>query len=147
MNMAGILVLTDDRAATPAWFKHLPQHIKKRAVIRRRRQFMEACNLSGIVAVFVDVSKTLERSMAGQYWPDALDDVRQLRAETDSPIIVLSPLANEERAIEMYDAGADEYIVKPLIPSLATAKVLAWLRWTGNISDSETGIHRSRITS
>ena len=144
-RMDGILVLTDDRVAVPAWFKHLPQRIRKRSTIGRRRQFMPACNVSGVAFFFIDVSNAFDRLASVQDWLDVLDDVRCIRAKTDAPILVLSPSANEARAIEMYEAGIDEYVVKPLVPSLVTAKVLAWLRWTGHILDAETDPSNSRI--
>jgi two-component system KDP operon response regulator KdpE len=47
--------------------------------------------------------------------PDAngLDVIRSLRTWTDSPILVLSAVADEQEKIRALDAGADDYVTKP----------------------------------
>ena len=57
---------------------------------------------------------------------------RILRGETVIPILLLSPRNNESHILEIYQAGADECVAKPISPALFIAKVTAWLRrsWT-----------------
>jgi len=63
---------------------------------------------------------------------DGVDLCRQLRAEVINPILLLTPIGNEDHILEAYQAGVDEYIVKPISLSLFLTKVMAWLRhsWT-----------------
>ena len=63
---------------------------------------------------------------------DGVDLCRQLRAEAINPILLLTPIGNEDHILEAYQAGVDEYIVKPISLSLFLTKVMAWLRhsWT-----------------
>ena len=59
---------------------------------------------------------------------DPLDVCRALRSETIAPIVVLSPRAEEERVLQVYEAGIDEYLCKPISPRILVAKVKALLR-------------------
>jgi two-component system response regulator RegX3 len=57
-----------------------------------------------------------------------LDLVRELRAETLTPLLLLAFAHTEEFVIEAYQAGADDFLAKPVSPSLFQAKVQVWLR-------------------
>jgi DNA-binding response OmpR family regulator len=57
-----------------------------------------------------------------------LNMVRSLREESVVPVILLTSSKEEEYVLEAYDSGVDEYILKPISPSLFHAKVKAWLR-------------------
>jgi DNA-binding response OmpR family regulator len=63
---------------------------------------------------------------------DALALIRSLRAEAVNPILLFTPNRDEAHALDAYQAGVDECIVKPVSPSLFLAKLRAWLRrsWT-----------------
>ena len=58
--------------------------------------------------------------------------IKDLRNETANPILLLASRQDEEYLVEMYNAGVDEYIVKPISPAIFVAKTRAWLRhsWT-----------------
>jgi DNA-binding response OmpR family regulator len=58
----------------------------------------------------------------------SLSIVRNLREESNVPIVLLSSGRTEEYFLEAYDAGVDECILKPISPSLFHAKIKAWLR-------------------
>ena len=61
---------------------------------------------------------------------DGLEVCRRLRAgprTADLPIIMISALAEEGAILRGFDAGADDYLVKPLQPSIVLAKVRATL--------------------
>jgi two-component system response regulator MtrA len=45
-----------------------------------------------------------------------------------TPILLLTPPRSEENIIEAYKAGVDDYLIKPVSPSLFNAKVKVWLR-------------------
>lgn len=59
---------------------------------------------------------------------------RELRANSDVPIIVLSVRNNERMKIEALDAGADDYVTKPFSIQELQARVRAQLR--RNLSDT-----------
>jgi DNA-binding response OmpR family regulator len=76
-----------------------------------------------VAAVFYDEQGL---QLAQQYFPhitvldinDNLNDVSEicsrLRAFSDSPILVLSPFDNPGMIADALDAGADDYLIKPL---------------------------------
>lgn len=63
-----------------------------------------------------------------------LELIQSLRAEMLTPILLLSPTRTDEFVLEAYMAGVDDYMSKPLSPSLFQAKVKVWLRRFGSIS-------------
>ena len=63
----------------------------------------------------------------------ALKVVRQLREQAVIPMLMLASNQTNKFMLEAYEAGIDEYIVKPVEPSLLHAKVKAWLRRTWSI--------------
>lgn len=65
---------------------------------------------------------------------DTLGLVRSLRAETITPILLLAPARGEDFVLAAYEAGVDDFLHKPVSPSLFHAKVRVWLRRSGNIS-------------
>lgn len=59
---------------------------------------------------------------------DGLDICQQIRSDSKLPIIILSATSSEEKIIEGYERGADDYILKPFEPSELKAKVKVHLR-------------------
>lgn len=59
---------------------------------------------------------------------DGVDFIRDLRAWSDIPIIVLSARTAEADKVEALDAGADDYLVKPFGTAELLARVRAQLR-------------------
>ncbi|RVU84540.1 response regulator [Leucothrix sargassi] len=75
--------------------------------------------------------------------PDASgpDLVKQLRKDPmtrDIPIIMLTAKAEEENMIQGLDAGADDYITKPVSLKSLNARIKALLRRTTTEADAET---------
>lgn len=58
---------------------------------------------------------------------------KRLREESVTPILVLSNWSDESHLLEVYQAGADECVAKPVSPALFLAKVTAWLRRAWNV--------------
>lgn len=54
--------------------------------------------------------------------------VRALREETFAPIMLLTRGMVEEDLQEVYDAGVDDCLIKPISPSIFLAKIRVWLR-------------------
>ena len=65
--------------------------------------------------------------------PLALRVVNQLREQAVIPILLLGSNQTTKFMLEAYEAGVDEYILKPIEPSLLYAKIKAWLRRTWSI--------------
>ncbi len=59
---------------------------------------------------------------------DGVDLIRDLRAWSDVPVLVLSARTSEEGKIGALDAGADDYLVKPFSAGELSARVRAHLR-------------------
>ena len=59
---------------------------------------------------------------------DGVDLIRDLRAWSTMPVIVLSARSGEEEKIAALDAGADDYLVKPFGAGELMARVRAQLR-------------------
>lgn len=58
-----------------------------------------------------------------------------LRATSSAPIILLVPDYNSEQMIEVYNAGVDECLLKPVSPAFLVIKVMSWLlrsQWVEN---------------
>ncbi len=60
--------------------------------------------------------------------PAILNIVRNLREESNVPVLLLTSGKPEDYLLEAYDSGVDECIIKPLSPSMFHAKIKAWLR-------------------
>jgi DNA-binding response OmpR family regulator len=63
---------------------------------------------------------------------DGIAVSRAIRADTNSeirgvPIIMLTWRSGGDDARESFDAGADDYITKPLTPALVRTRVREWL--------------------
>ncbi|SFV11686.1 response regulator [Pseudoduganella namucuonensis] len=59
---------------------------------------------------------------------DGVDVVRQLRAWTDVPIVILSARSDEAQKVRALDAGADDYLTKPFGNSELMARMRVHLR-------------------
>lgn len=57
-----------------------------------------------------------------------LDLIRGLRTEMLAPLLLLAFARTEEFILEAYQAGVDDFLPKPVSPSLFQAKVSVWLR-------------------
>jgi DNA-binding response OmpR family regulator len=67
---------------------------------------------------------------------DGLSVCRQIRAEDDTPIIILSVRSEEDDIVTGLKLGADDYIVKPFSPRQMVARAEAVLRRVGDTRPS-----------
>ncbi|GLU35274.1 two-component system response regulator KdpE [Trinickia caryophylli] len=73
---------------------------------------------------------------------DGLDVIRELRAWSDTPVIVLSARTQESEKVAALDAGADDYLTKPFGVSELLARIRAHLRRRNVSGASETPLVR-----
>lgn len=59
---------------------------------------------------------------------NGIDACREIRTFTDTPILFLSALGEEEDLLMGYKNGADDYIIKPFPLSVLTEKILAMIK-------------------
>ena len=62
---------------------------------------------------------------------DGLGVCRQVRAESDVPIIILSVRGEDEAVVRGLEIGADDYMVKPFSPAQLVARIRAVMRRSG----------------
>src|SRR3990172_260150 len=65
---------------------------------------------------------------------DGIDICRQIRSETNVPLLLFTPRNNETHILEAYQTGVDECVPKPVSPALFLAKVNSWLRRSSTAS-------------
>ena len=70
---------------------------------------------------------------------DGLEICRELRAESDVPIVMLTARVEEEDLLAGLGFGADDYLTKPFRPRELAARVKAVLRRTGRDSPDGGG--------
>ena len=70
---------------------------------------------------------------------DGFDIVRELRKLSETPVIMLSALSDEDNQIRGYDLGIDEFVAKPYSPKLVIKKVAAILH---RHMDDDTGTNK-----
>ena len=63
-----------------------------------------------------------------------LELIKSLRAEMLIPIFLLASAWSEEDVLEAYQAGIDDFLAKPVSPSLLQAKIKVWLKRSASIS-------------
>jgi two-component system alkaline phosphatase synthesis response regulator PhoP len=60
-----------------------------------------------------------------------LDVARRIRVKRTTPILMLTARGSEEDMLQGFEAGADDYLVKPFSPKVLVARVKAVLRRSG----------------
>jgi DNA-binding response OmpR family regulator len=75
---------------------------------------------------------------------DGLDICRILRAESKTPIIMLTARTTEDDKLLGLDLGADDYITKPFSPREVVARVRVVLRRAGDQAESDPAQARVR---
>lgn len=77
---------------------------------------------------------------------DGSDVLRMLRGVSRVPVIVATARDDEAQIVELLDAGADDYVVKPYAAAQIEARIRAVLRrGTGVDGEADTGLHRGDL--
>ncbi len=69
---------------------------------------------------------------------NGFDVVKEIRRDSDIPIIMLTAKGDEGSELNGFDLGADEYISKPFSPKVLVARVEAILRRSNTLTGGET---------
>jgi DNA-binding response OmpR family regulator len=95
---------------------------------------------SGLEALLVLRRGTVDIALVDPMLPeiDGLELVRRVRRESTVPIIMLTTGGDEATRIAGLDAGADDYVVKPLSMLEVTARLRAQLRRARGFESEET---------
>jgi DNA-binding response OmpR family regulator len=121
MNIHQILFLCDNCDATASWLASLHQLQKAYSITIARRQPISIYAAANFDLIIIE-AETGTRL-------DVLETCHRLRARTNAPILFVSSIDDEAYALEAYEVGANEYIVKPISTQILHAKLEAWNRW------------------
>ena len=66
---------------------------------------------------------------------DSLDACQYVRENTTTPVVILSAQGQDEHIVQGLNAGADDYLVKPISGKVFLARVYALLRRAGRMRD------------
>jgi two-component system OmpR family response regulator len=122
-KMQNILVVDDDRGIRDLLGKFLRQHGFQISLARDGREMKIHLQNTTFDLVILDIM------MPGE---DGLSLCRQLRAESQIPIIMLTAVSEEVERILGLEMGADDYLGKPFNPRELLARVRAILRRAGH---------------
>ena len=63
---------------------------------------------------------------------ERMEIYQRFRAVSEAPILLFLPTYHETEILEVYQAGVDDVIIKPISPPIFLAKIMAWVRrsWT-----------------
>ena len=70
---------------------------------------------------------------------DGLEVCRRVRPMFSAPILMLTARDESNEQIDGLEVGADDYVVKPVVPSVLLARIRALLRHDRRITDAAKG--------
>src|SRR5258708_34737255 len=119
MILAKVLLTSDDQANVWLWSNVLMQKGLDVEAISSPQDSLDKIAGNGVYDLIVVDEYSAEM--------DGVELIRQLRAHSAVPILLLVNSHDESKALQAYEAGADECITKPISPRLFMAKIKAWL--------------------
>ena len=119
-----VLIVSNQQTTGPLWVFSLQQQSLNVALESNPAKTVARWEMEIPDLIILDVSLPEDAT---------LELIRNLRAETLTPILLLTPVRNDEHVLEAYKAGVDDCLLKPVSPSLFQAKIKVWLRRSGNI--------------
>src|SRR5262247_3288071 len=123
-----ILIVDDDRKTAELIRLHLERDGYQALLAHDGRQALELARQKRPDLVVLDLMLPTV---------DGLDICRILRAESRTPIIMLTARTTEDDKLLGLDLGADDYVTKPFSPREVTARVRAVLRRAGEAREHE----------
>jgi DNA-binding response OmpR family regulator len=67
---------------------------------------------------------------------DSLEALQYVRESTTTPVVILSAQGRDEHVVKGLNAGADDFLVKPISAKVFLARLYALLRRAGRLKDS-----------
>lgn len=117
-----VLVVSNLPGHTPIWDANIPQRLN--IVLKQPDKAIR--HWAEILPDLVIVECEAEAP--------AIELITKFRDEASIPVLMLSSICSDKFILNAYQAGVDEYILKPIQPALLQAKIKAWLRRSGNVS-------------
>jgi len=122
-----VLIVSNQQTTGPLWVFSLQQQNLQVALESDPSNTIKHCEKEPPDLIILDINL-----------PEAqtVDLIKSLRAEMVTPILLLTPPRSEDNIIDAYNAGVDDYLIKPVSPSLFNAKVRVWLKraWSATTS-------------
>jgi two-component system OmpR family response regulator len=123
-----VLVVDDDSAVRQLVEEYLGQNDFRVSGAATGAEFLDACR-TGVVDLAL-----LDLRLRGE---DGMHLLRQLRAESHIPVIILTGRAEEADRVMGLELGADDYLTKPFSPRELLARIRTVLRRTQISQDSK----------
>jgi len=122
-----VLIVSNQQTTGPLWVFSLQQQNLYVVLEADPSKTLQRCEMETPDLIILDINLPETQ---------IVDLIKSLRAEMVTPILLLTPPRLEENVIEAYSAGVDDYMIKPVSPSLFNAKVRVWLRrsWSATTS-------------
>lgn len=120
-----VLIVSNQQTTGPLWVFSLQQQHLNVLLESDPAQAVRRCEMDSPDLIILDINYPE---------PDTLALVKSLHTDFLAPILLLTPIHSEAHVIELYKAGADDCLYKPVSPSLFQAKVKVWLRRFGSLS-------------
>jgi len=114
-----VLIVSNQQTTGPLWVFSLQQQNLHVVLEVDPTNTLKRCEMEPPDLIILDINLPERQTV---------DLVKTLRTEMVTPILLLTPPRVEEHIIEAYQAGVDDYMIKPVNPSLFNAKVKVWLR-------------------
>jgi two-component system, OmpR family, response regulator len=116
-----VLVVDDDLAVRQLVSEYLAQNDFRVSEAASGAELMGAFRAQGVDLVLLDLR------LPGE---DGMQLLRQLRAESQLPVIILTGRAEEADRVMGLESGADDYLTKPFSPRELLARIRTVLRRT-----------------
>ena len=122
-----VLIVSNQQTTGPLWAFSLQQQSLYVALEPDPSNTLKRCETEHPDLIIFDINLSEAQT---------IDLIKSLRMEMVTPILLLTPPRPEENIIAVYDAGVDDYMIKPVSPSVFNAKVKVWLKrsWSTTIS-------------
>ena len=132
MEMRRILVTQSDRVATQGMTNVLMDQGFEVENVYNTEEALQKIASESWDLVILDV-RTPQR--------DSLEACQYVRENTTTPVVILSAQGRDEYIVKGLNAGADDYLVKPISAEVFLARVYALLRRTGRMGEeSQNGV-------
>ena len=122
-----VLIVSNQQTTGPLWVFSLQQQNLYVVLESDPSKTLQRCEMETPDLIILDINMPE---------PQTVELIKSLRAEMVTPILLLTPSRSEEYIVESYKAGVDDYMIKPVSPSLFNAKVKVWIRrsWSATTS-------------